>query len=343
VTISKAGRNFPSQQTNTTQGPAATQHTQTAQQVPLKTDTTPKRPVDVMDRGVRNAEHKMEVVCPVLASLVKEGRITMDGKGNINLKQLRDVMVNQMGVSRTMAAALMGTGVFANKPSDILNNLFNMSMNIKELRGGIIKHPSDSAILTRGKFDEKKFNELTSHAKDGRMTLASFGEAIKAQAGRDANPATLVKDVIPTSLGPLLPDGFDAYVRGVPSAMVEFAAVTNIYGKQDPKTGERYIDVGTLRDLYEKKQLPPDSVMQNRPSTGMADLTTTMAQMGWQMAFGSAAGEATQSANKVLGNNVKGGDSIAGAGKVTCPFMAGGGGVQKPNSERELANAHMVQ
>jgi hypothetical protein len=40
--------------------------------VQLKTDTTHKKPMDVMDRGVRNPEHKMEVVCPVLASLVKE-------------------------------------------------------------------------------------------------------------------------------------------------------------------------------------------------------------------------------------------------------------------------------
>ncbi|MEW5855226.1 MAG: hypothetical protein AB2A00_40995 [Myxococcota bacterium] len=311
---------------------------------PVSQPQTAEQPriTDAMDRSVR-AEHKMEIVCPVLAAMVKEGRLKMDADGNIQLKQLKNVVVQQMGVSPTMAAALLGVGFFGNKPSDILRNIMGMQMNVKELRSGMIKHPADSAILTQGKFDQQKFDALVSHARNGRMTVEGFGHAIRSQAARDAHADTKVQDVIPTSLGGILPDGMDSYARGVPSALVEFSALVNIFGTKDPVTGERYIEVETMRKLYQDKALPPDVRMQSREATGMIDATATMSKMAWHMAFGSAAGTAQTGVAKAMGTNPKDADAVMGAGKATCPFMNGGTSMQKPATENELANLHAVR
>lgn len=295
---------------------------------------------DVMERSAATPEHKMDIVCPVLAALVKDGRVKMDADGKIKLTQLKNVVSQRMGVSSTMSAALLGIGVVGNKPSDMLGNLMNMQLNVKELRGGMIKHPADSAVLTGGQFDQKKFDALVSHAKDGRMTIESFANAIRANAARDADPARRVPDVIPTSLGGILPSGLDAYVRGAPLSVVEFAPLVNVFGTRDPKTGERYIEVETLRKLYQDKELPPDARMQSRAKTGLVDATATMSRMAWQLAFGSAAGTAQAGAAKALGRGAQENDAVYGAGKATCPYMHGASPKQKPAGENELVAVH---
>lgn len=298
-------------------------------------------PLDQMEepRPAFKSEKEMDVVCPVLGAMVASGRLKMDSEGNINLKQMADILVRDHGASPALAHATLAVGWGGNRPGDVLGNLLHSELNVLELRSGMIKHPADSAILTAGRFDEEKFQDLVSHAEPGgRMTIKSFGAAIRDQIERDSDTSTRV----PTTgfFSNLLPDGLDSFLRGQPTAIVEFGALLNLYGKRDPATGERYIEASTLRDLYQHKKLPPNERMQSRPAVGVVDLTATMARLGWETTFGTASGTALEGAERALGKEVAGQDGMGGAGKATCPYMNAATQKSGPTSPAENDSLH---
>ena len=262
-------------------------------------------------------EKKMDIVCPLMGALVAQGNVKLDADGNMQTSDFYSAMVSRAGISGPLAIAAMAAAPAANKLSDMLGNIFHMRFNPLLLRSGQIKHPNDSAILTNGKFDEAKFDTLTSHAKDGKMTTASFSAAISATVARDGTSS------------------------GVPLAVAEAAALINVFGTVDPATGERSIDVATLRNLYQNKQMPAVGLMMSRPPSGIADMASTIARITAGLSFGNASGLATEGINRSLGtSSTLAGSAMTGAGKASCPHMKGLAANPPPTNSDEIAALH---
>jgi hypothetical protein len=219
-------------------------------------------------------DRSQAVMCPVLGSMIAQGRVPLDGEGQLKLSDLHRFLVETMNVSEPLAGLTMGLGTLGNSLRDVLSNVLGRHFNPLELRGGLAQHPGDSAILSSGQFDEQSFDALVSHSKDavrqpdgkivdGTLTVTDLAEAILANVRRDGTRS--------------------AYTKGLPTALFEFGALINIIGKRDAATGRRTLSVRTLRDLYQHKRLPPDEEMKARPPSTVAELSETMAQMASSM------------------------------------------------------------
>lgn len=261
-------------------------------------------------------ETKMDIICPLMGALVKSGRVTLDSNGRMKTKDLASALYNNVGATRTLAAAAMLAAPMGNKPSDILRNVLGMSFNPLKLRSGMIKHPNDSMILEHGRFDEEKFQALVKHAEGGKMTIRSYANAIAATIPRDGTD-----------------DGLNL-------ARAEAAVVLNMFGSVDAQTGERTVDVTTLRNLYQHQQLPPEGLMMSRPRTGLGDLKSTMARIASAMPMGSSAGDSAQGVRMSLGAETSGSSATIGVGKARCPHMGGAGVTPPPAGADKIAALH---
>lgn len=92
-------------------------------------------------------DRQKEIVCPVLASMVNEGRVKLSPEGALKLSDLR-AATRDLQMDAGLRGGLHATGLIANEPGDILHNTLHGEMNVLDLRSGSIKHPGDSAILT---------------------------------------------------------------------------------------------------------------------------------------------------------------------------------------------------
>jgi hypothetical protein len=262
-----------------------------------------------------------DIVCPVLGAMVAQGRVKLDENGRLSLKDLGSMLHDNMGASLGLAGLFMAVGPMGNRREDILKNLLSLSFNPLTLRDGQAKHAADSAILTAGKFDEQKFQALVSHAHDGRMDIKSFQEAIAADTQRDAAD----------------PDK----TRGAGVSVFEFTVLLNVLGKTDPQSGERYVDVDAIRNLYEKKQLPTDAEMQSRPRTGLGDLVSTAVDIARGLPFGGAVGLALAGVNLIKGKEMPASAlAVLGAGKARCPHLQGASDKAPPSGLEALTQLH---
>lgn len=288
-----------------------------------KTGQTPTQPsVPVPDR-------QKEIVCPVLGSMVNEGRIKLAPDGTLKLSDLREA-TKALQMDAGLRAGLTATGVVANKPGDILRNTIHGSMNVLDLRSGAIKHPGDSAILTEGKFDQQKFDALVSHAENGVMTVDSFAKAIAANVKRDLLPGQTI----------------DTLVRGKNFSNVEYGALLASFGTKDSKTGKLGISVEDMRSLYQDKKLPAANEATLIEATALtASLAVKVDAALAGSAFRSLAtatglsdAGARISQGKETGMTAAGQAAI-GAGKAAnCPHMNKGGAV--PRQLNDVVNAH---
>ena len=270
--------------------------------------------------------HKMDIVCPVLGSLVAAGKLKMSPEGEISLKDLRAAVKSELGLTTPVALALTAAGFLANTPKNLVRNLIGGEMNLLDLRAGPFKHAADSAILTAGKFDEQKFQALVSHAKNGVMSETSFGEAIAANMIRDGVEPKKAVD----------------QGRGI--SELEFGVILNVFGRKDPATGERGIPVEALRGLFQDKKLPAYS------KSGAIDLLAMRASLVTKVdaalaatalgstatATGLAMGGARLSEGGVESSK---GAAAIGAGKAAaCPYLNGAVQMpQQPNGYGECA------
>jgi hypothetical protein len=269
---------------------------------------------------------KMDIVCPVLASLVKEGKVKMNPDGTMKLNDL----VNSPGLNLTgpMKTTLTGIGFLANKPGDVAHNMIHHEMNVLDLRAGMEKHPSDSSVLTAGKFDQAKFDALVSHADHGIMTPDAVASAIAANTMRDIPQVGVAK----------------AYGFGAHASAVEFGALLTVFGKTDPATGKFGIPVEEMRALFQDKTLP---------KTGNPTLIDTGAmnasiqvKVDAQLAGVAFRSLSTPSGVSAAGEKLTNGArstgaaemASVGAGKAAaCPHMNGS---IKPPQPNDTVNAH---
>jgi hypothetical protein len=200
------------------------------------------------------------LMCPVLGSLVKEGSLKVDDQGNVSLKELNDVMVNRLGISKPRAAVTVSTATIGNHLSD-LDDVIGGKMNLNHLGGSFLDHrgQGDTGILMGGEFHEDKFQALISHSSDGKtMTIQDFSKAIKDQLKRDGGLVTRTK--------------------GASEDVFEMAALINTFGYKD-ENGVRRISFETMRNLYQHQQLPPKEELMARKATGVLEHFDTMAKM----------------------------------------------------------------
>jgi hypothetical protein len=191
-----------------------------------------------MDASTRPAQHEMGIVCPVLAAMVKDGKMPMDKDGNVKFKDLR-AAGRALDFSKPMELALPAIAVGGGAGSQLLGNIFSRQFNVLELRSGLAKHAGDSAILNSGKFDEERFQAFTAHAENGRMTISSFAAAIADNLRRDNQGAAA-----------------DARKTGQQIVLAEYSPLLAIFGTKDPSTGELGIPVSDLRELFQNQKLP---------------------------------------------------------------------------------------
>jgi len=266
------------------------------------------------------------ILCPVLGAMVNEGKIKLDAKGNMSLFDFQSMLVKDMHFSRPLAIMTASAGVVANRPIDILGNLFGARMNPLELRGGMVHHPGDSMILTKGTFDEEKFQALARHATDakvvngkvvsGRLTLQDMTEVVAANVARDA--------------------AVSGKKQGATLGIAEMGAVVAMFGERNPRTGEREISVETLRALYADKKLPKPAGTAAEPTTFGA-YRATMAEMTRRLPGASATGIATDGARAAAGLDASAmTPAMLGAAKGVCPHVQGTSSASAPVSAAEL-------
>lgn len=271
------------------------------------------------------------IVCPVLGALVAEGKVPMASDGTVKLDDLNHALA-QVGLSKPYQAVIHPTGWGANSLGDLASNLKGDQFNVLELRSGNIKHPGDSAILTNGAFDEAKFEALVSHAKNGVMTEASFGEAIAANVRRDSHDS--------------LTQSVDAHTRGKTFSEVEFGALLGAFGTKDA-SGKLGISVNDLRNLYQHQTLPPGrsgagTVTNAAAITASLELKADAALAGHALdSFMTATGLANRGAKLAEGRSIDApvaSQAAVSAGKAAnCPHM--NGGLKVPSGAATL-NAH---
>jgi hypothetical protein len=109
------------------------------------------------------------VICPVLGSLVREGSLNVDASGNIQLRQLYDVMVSRLGITPERAGITISTGVLGNHVSDI-GRVLRGTFSLKDLKGSFLDHQrrGDTGILLDGSFHEDAFQAFVNHSSDGQ-------------------------------------------------------------------------------------------------------------------------------------------------------------------------------
>jgi hypothetical protein len=294
---------------------------------PASVSTAPAAPTTLNGRPVKPGDQ--QIVCPVLGALVASGIVKMAPDGTVNISDLQHAFADNLGFTTTASVAAAELGLAGNTPGDVLHNTIFQQFNVLDLRKGIAKHQGDSAILTNGRFDESKFQALTSHAKNGVMTEDSFAEAIAANFKRDySGPADLA----------------DA-AKGKALAAGEYGALLTVFGTKDPATGEMGIKVSDLRSLFQDQKIPPHS--GSKPITDIGPLTAKMAgktdlQLASQ-AFRStstATGVANAGARLATGGADKPSTQASvGAGKAAnCPFLSG---ALKMPQANDVVGAHV--
>lgn len=265
-----------------------------------------------------------KTICPVLSAMIEQGSLKPNAKGEVELQHVGAALASQMGVSKPMSMlAAYAIGPAGNRIRDILPNLLKMSFNPTAMSGGLIHHDGDTDIVSHGKFDEAAFQALVAHSSDGTsLSIADLGGAVHDNKTRDGT--------------------LDAKTRGTAMGLVELSALINILGYVDDK-GTRRIGIETLRNVYEKKQLPPQAQMTSRPKTGLIDFMGTLASMAWAMARGGGSGTARAGvASAEAQPALKIEDAIVGAGAAMCPYLGAETGL-RPMSVDEVAQHHEAQ
>lgn len=174
---------------------------------------------------------KKDVFCPVLGALVRDGQLKPEADGRIKIRYTGPAMARGSGFTLPYRWFIMTTSPLSNKPRDIVRNLTSLSFDLYRLRGGGVSYKGDSGILNSGSFDEEKFAAFVAHSRDGKtMTIADFGRAAYDVALRDGRTSANVR------------------------ALANYATIIISLGYDD-QSGIKRIDIQTLRDLYQHKQL----------------------------------------------------------------------------------------
>lgn len=201
---------------------------------------------------------EIRVICPVLRSAVKEQLLQPDTDGVTRFSNLKTVMAL---FSRPRMEAY--AAIFANRRWDILGNLLRHRFNVFTMKDGMIHHTCHSGIISSGRFDEEKFEELAAYAdSQGRLRKADFLRAIADRRAQQNGTAT-----------------------GALFSKIEFSILLSSFGTND-ENNEPYVTRDELYALYRNQTLPGQFCVRGKlvheeaalhsASTGIAGLTVEL-------------------------------------------------------------------
>jgi hypothetical protein len=258
----------------------------------------------------------------------------MSPSGEIDLRAVPAAAREAVNLSGPMSVALAPLAALkGNKKSDAFHNIMNMTFNVLDLREGQASHAADLGILRKGKFDEAAFDKMVSHAVNGRMNADSLAAAVHADMKRDAGM------------------GADAVNNGRTFAQAEAALLLTVFGQNDPKTGERFTTVDTLRALFQDAKLPGPM----NEKSGLIDLVKVTSSLKSKvdalLAADSLGSTSTPSGLAMAGADLTDGKKAeaadlkkgasTGAGKAAnCPFM--NGALPAPSDKGKTVEAHTM-
>ncbi len=262
-----------------------------------------------------STETLKQIPCPVLRTLVNEGRLTPDATGIVDLAQL-DQALKTVGLSGLPRKALLAgaSGTRKDHAGALLKTLSSSQFNILKLTGSSLDHAGDTRILRDGAPSAERLQWLGSFSKDGQqLTINDLARAQKE--ARQSESA-----------------GVKATVLGI----AELGALLLVFGTPDAK-GNKALQLKDLQALYVESKFPDG--WQVRETTGM-DLVVTMAKMAFTQAFTNN-GRARLGMDKALGRDVPLDQSSSkGLQAALCPAGMRPATKPQPISPAELQAVH---
>jgi hypothetical protein len=247
------------------------------------------------------ADKLAQIPCPNLRTLVKEGWLTPDKDGVVDVKQL-DAALARLGVEGLPKTVLTKAAEGATHAvlAEQLGAQAGGKFNVFRLTGSNLDHAGDTRIL-RGGFNAQRLDWLLSFAKDGRLGMAEVSRAQKE--ARNDEPA-----------------GFTAKAIGV----AELTALVKVYGTKDA-SGGKSISVDGVRNLYQNARFPDEWRAQLEAGGVAPNQTGLMRLLGGvvEMAFrqlGTPSGRARMGMDLALSRDPQLNQSSAmGLGAGICP------------------------
>lgn len=182
-----------------------------------------------------------EVMCPVLKTGVREGRIKVDAEGNAT--GLSSYLKDDLNVAWGLRQLFVKGGKRASDRSGAEGD----TINLRNLRGSNLDHAADSQILRQG-FSQERLDLALSFSSDGeRLTLADLGKFQQHLLGEE-------------------PGLKGKFVGGM-----EYAAVVSVFGRIDDN-GKRYISVSDFVSLFRDNKFPEGWENRAHDKTGFWDV-----------------------------------------------------------------------
>ena len=182
-----------------------------------------------------------EVMCPVLKTGVREGRISVDSEGNAS--GLDAYLRDDLKVGWALRQLFVKGGKRATDRSGAEGD----TINLRNLRGSSLDHAADSQILRDGFSQERLDLALSFSADDQRLTLADLGRFQQHLLGEEPG------------------------LKGKMVGGMEFAAVVSVFGRTDA-SGQRYISKEDFITLFRDNRFPPDWHSRAVDTTGFWDV-----------------------------------------------------------------------
>jgi hypothetical protein len=182
-----------------------------------------------------------EVMCPVLKTGVREGRLQVDAEGNAT--GLNAYLRDDLKVGWALRQVFVKGGKSASDSSAAEGD----TINLRNLRGSSLDHTADSQILRDG-FSQERMDLALSFSADGeRLTLADLGKFQQHLLGEEPG------------------------LKGKLVGGMEFAAVVSVFGRTDA-LGQRYISNADFVSLFRDNKFPADWESRQVDKTGLWDV-----------------------------------------------------------------------
>lgn len=174
-----------------------------------------------------------KIMCPNMRTGVRMSLLNPDADGWVEIEELVSYL-DYTGVPRNSKVSdlLIYTAIKA------VETKREGYVNIAALHGTFLDHGSDSAILnTPSGFSEERLEYLLSFGKNDRLTKNDLSRAISAFYQNGVNGKSFL---------------------GSNVLSFEFAGMVEIYGRKDPKTGEKYFTKEDIVSLWKNNKFPEE-------------------------------------------------------------------------------------
>ncbi len=172
--------------------------------------------------------------CPMLSTLVNEGRLTPDKDGRVSVEQMKQAL-RSVGVSPLLQQVLAHGGANASEGS-----FFKKTINLLKLENSTLDHKGSLGPLQGGGFNPEHLARLKSFSSNGTgVTIADLAAVQKMRLAEDGG-------------------GFRDKALGI----VEIAAFVLIFGRTNA-AGDKELSLKDLDTIYKDNKFPADFNAKN--------------------------------------------------------------------------------